>query len=65
MRLIAKGRTLSECQKDVALKEERGWRPLAGIKEDNTWIPSRYVCVMEKEDDPRGNKSKFNQYLGF
>ncbi|MDP4163079.1 MAG: hypothetical protein Q8898_08250 [Bacillota bacterium] len=65
MRVIAKGRTQAECQKDVALKEKRGWQPLSEIKMDDTWIPARYVCVMEKPDDPRGQKNKFNQYLGY
>jgi hypothetical protein len=65
MRVMAKGRTVSECQKDVAVKEKRGWKALSDIKPDDSWIPSRYVCVMEKPDDPRGRKSKFNQYLGY
>lgn len=64
MRILAKGRTRKECEMDMDIKEKRGWKALAGIKLDDSYIGGRYVCVMEKEDNPNSIKSNFNQYLG-
>lgn len=65
MRILAKGRTQKECAADIELKESRGWTAVADIKFDDAFIGGRYVCVMEKADDPNSVKRKFNQYLGY
>jgi hypothetical protein len=65
VRILAKGRTYRECQLDVIKKNSTGWKEVADIKFDNSFIGGRYVCVMENPDDPTFNKSKFNQYLGY
>lgn len=65
MRVLAKGRTAAECQKDIDLKKARGWEPVADMKHDESYIGGRWLCVMEKPDEPKFNKSKFNQYCGY
>lgn len=65
MRILAKGRTRKECAADMKLKKNRGWKAVSDIKFDDAFIGGRYVCVMEKPDDPNCVKRKFNQYLGY
>jgi hypothetical protein len=64
MRILATGQTEKECKDDITNKISRGWKAVAPMKFDSSWIGGRYVCVMEKEDIPNSKKRKFNQYLG-
>lgn len=63
MRTLARGNTVSACEKARDRLKGNGWTPITGIKLDDSlasWGEISYVCVMEMEDDPTKEKKRWN-----
>jgi hypothetical protein len=61
MRSLARGNSVSECQRSVENMKKRGWDPITEVKVDNSLAYTggevSYVVVMEMPDDPSKNKA--------
>jgi hypothetical protein len=59
VRELLRGHSITSVQKKVDQYKKRGWNQLSDVKQDPSLIDYNvieYVCVMEKEGEPRENK---------
>ena len=61
MRSLARGNSISECEKARERMKKNGWTPITDVKMDDSfasWGEISYVVVMERKDDPDKKQSK-------
>jgi hypothetical protein len=66
MRQLARGNSISECERSVENMKKRGWTPITEVKLDNSLAYSggeaSYVVVMELPDDNNKSKNKAHRW---
>jgi hypothetical protein len=62
MKILAKGKTKTECEKEIERKRKIGFEPISEIKQDLQGFQVRWVCVMSRPDEP-GHKQRWNNFI--
>lgn len=66
MRTLARGDSISECEKSRDRMIANGWTPITDVKLDDSeasWGKFSYVVVMERPDEPGKKKHKWNNRM--